>query len=156
MSEETNSVQKGDAIDVDKLKDAIANIYPVRYERRTAVAPLLWICGAMFTSSLVWCTVNMVLVDCNWYRIVIVSFALLVAGVSFVVAIRTMFRILKDSKNVAGKDYNPRWDLLRSEHFLIEMHRRNALKDGKDYGDTGKDTGDSTNKNSDGNETASN
>lgn len=117
-------------VDYDKLKEIITTVYPVRYERRTAIAPVLWICGAMFTTSLIWCTVNMGLTNDSDYKTTVMSFALSVAGLSFLVAIATVILIVWRSKEVKDEKYNPRWDLLRSEHFLLEMQRLLTTKNG--------------------------
>jgi hypothetical protein len=131
--EEKKEAIEKTGVDYDKLKEIISTVYPVRYEKRTAIAPLLWICGAMFTTSLVWCSVNVVLVEVDWYRIVVAIFALLVAGVSFGVGVSTICGFLKKAKATTDEGYDPKLDLLRSEHFLLEMKKLgDTVKKGDD------------------------
>lgn len=47
--------------EIKEIVSEIGYVYPVRYERRSAIAPLLWICGVTFTTALIWCTVNVYL-----------------------------------------------------------------------------------------------
>ena len=166
--EEKKEAIEKTGVDYDKLKEIISTVYPVRYERRTAIAPVLWICGAMFTTSLIWCTVNMGLTNDSDYKTTVMSFALSVAGLSFLVALYVVYRCLtwKKSKSKGkgkdegkdegknedknkGKDedkdkdeYEPCWDLLRSEHFLLEMRKMDIQIDGGNYGKPYGETGD--------------
>ncbi len=107
-------------VDYDKLKEIISTVYPVRYERRTAIAPLLWICGAMFTTSLVWCAVNVCFG--NWdekYIEKIYNFASTIAEASCGIAIVAV---------VLSLIFAP--DRLYSEHYLLEMKKIEKSKEG--------------------------
>lgn len=96
----------------------IGKIYPVRYEKRSAIAPVLWVCGAMFTTSLIWCAVNVYFG--NWdekYIEKIYNFASTIAEVSFGIAIAAVVLCLIFAPN-----------RLHSEHYLIEMEKIKAAK----------------------------
>ncbi len=96
----------------------IGKIYPVRYEKRSAIAPVLWVCGAMFTTSLIWCAVNVYFG--NWdekYIEKIYNFASTIAEVSFGIALATVVLCLIFAPN-----------RLHSEHYLIEMEKIKAAK----------------------------
>lgn len=164
--EEKKEAIEKTGVDYDKLKEIISTVYPVRYERRTAIAPVLWICGAMFTTSLVWCTVNMGLTNDSDYKKIVMWLTLIVAGLSFLVALYVVYRCLtwkkrkskdegkdenegkdedKNKDKNKGKDedeYEPCWDLLRSEHFLLEMRKMDIQIDGGNYGKHYDETGD--------------
>ena len=170
--EEKKEAIEKTGVDYDKLKEIISTVYPVRYERRTAIAPVLWICGAMFTTSLIWCTVNMGLTNDSDYKKIVMWLTLIVAGLSFAAALFVVYKCLtwkkhkskgkgkdegkdkgkdegKDEGKDKGKDkdkdkdeYEPCWDLLRSEHFLLEMRKMDIQIDGRNYGKPYGETGD--------------
>jgi len=99
----------------------IGNAYPVRYERRCAIAPVLWICGATFTTALVWCSVNVYLSQSDEYTKFVSIFAGIIAGVSFLTAISlAIYAFVKHP------------DKLHSEHYLIEMRRMDMSQDKED------------------------
>ncbi len=151
--EEKKEAIEKTGVDYDKLKEIISTVYPVRYERRTAIAPLLWICGAMFTTSLVWCTVNVCLNvdDKNDSYIKFVLWVTgIVAGVSFLTAIASVVASLIKEPTKGNTDdiLNSR---LRSEHFLLEMRRMDLLKEGGN--NAGEEHGDTTDIKSEGDDT---
>lgn len=107
--------------EIKEIVSEIGNVYPVRYERRSAIAPLLWICGATFTTALIWCTVNVYLSQDVFYTEFVCIFAGIIAGVSFLAAISSaIYAFVKHP------------DKLHSEHYLIEMRRMDKSQDKED------------------------
>lgn len=119
---EENNV-KHIAAEVDK-------IYPVRYERRTAIAPVLWICGATFTTALIWCTVNVCLTkQCEHIENVFI-FAMCIASTAFGVALVSV---------VACLIFAP--DRLHTEHYLLQVKEMDMQIDSNLTKDKDKDDG---------------
>ncbi len=108
----------------------IGKMYPVRYEKRSAIAPVLWVCGAMFTTSLIWCAVNVCFGDWDEkYIEKIYNFASTTAEVSFGIAIAAVVLCLIFAPN-----------RLHSEHYLIEMEKIKAAKSSGSTEDKDKNT----------------
>lgn len=115
---------------VKQIAAEVDKIYPVRYERRTAIAPVLWICGATFTTTLVWCTVNVCLTNDNKYIEKVFIFAMCIASIAFVVALVSVVAcLIKDP------------DRLHTEHYLLQVMEMNMPIDSNITKDKDKDDG---------------
>ena len=92
--------------ELKEILTELGNIYPVRYARRSAIAPVLWICGATFTTVLIWCTVNVFLLGNCEYVEKVFNFAATIAAISFGVALLTVVLcLILDTKRLHSEQY---------------------------------------------------